>query len=558
MGLFICFIATLLYFFKGKMSRSSKSKSKQKRKQQHNKLSDATIIQSGDSARALATTTTPTAPINYQGNDDNPPPLHPGRQSLATNANPLSMLSYAFLPRRQFQDIDLIDMSRWGQSYNPQQLIEMLMDLSPHVSRAVSNKTLMTNRGWYFQVKSLDGRTDLKRAKARLDALIERINKDSGGLDAIIDSLCISVISQGAACAEIALTDDLEDIDDIYTIQPWTIWFERDSTQRLVPFQEQINIGYGGSRGGNGYGVYGFPYKRLNPTTFSYIPYQSPPDDAYGRSPIASVLQEIAFDLQMKKDIRAWAHTSAWGRMDVKIIEEKVIATAPTFQNDPTGQQKRNWVDKKIAALAAAYNRIQADDAIIHGDSIEVDSVDTSGKTFQIDGLLKAIDRRMFMALQELPVLMGSNEGTTETHGTIQLEVYANHIESFQKIISNTFAKLFSVALQVWGIAGKVLWFFEPVRANDRLKDAQADMIESQAEAYKRDQGWKTQDEVSIEITGHEAVADAPKQQMQIAAPQIVTEPTDGEGKEADTKTPEPKADPIDENGQTEEDKKAA
>jgi hypothetical protein len=167
----------------------------------------------------------------------------------------------------------------------------------------------------------------------------------------------------------------------------------------------------------------------------------------------------------------------------------------------------------------------------------------------------------MFMALQELPVLMGSNEGTTETHGTVQLEVYASHIESFQKIISNLLEKLFSATLQVWGIAGKVLWFFEPVRTTDRVKDAQADLMESKAEAFKRDQGWKTQDEVSIEITGHEAVADAPAQPVEAQAIDTLTTTTKvdetADSKKSDTSQDEPKADDMDENGQTEEDKAA-
>jgi hypothetical protein len=434
----------------------------------------------------------------------------------------------------------------------------MFTDLSPHVARAVSNKILMTNKGWYFQVKSLDGKTDLKRAKAKLEALIERINKDNGGLDALIDSWCHTAVTQGAIAGELALTDALDDVLDIYPVQPYTIYFERDANQDLVPFQQQGYVfGNGNSRPSF---VPGF--KRLNPVTFGYIPYQAPPDEAYGRSPIASVLQVIAFDLQMQKDIRQWAHTNAWGRLHVKVVEETLLKNAPpSLNNDPTGQKKRQWVADQIAAFASAYNKIKPDDAFFTSDAVEVDTLDATGKTFQVEQFLRAIDRRMFMALQELPVLMGSNEGTTETHGTVQLEVYASHIESFQKIISNLLEKLFSVTLQVWGIAGKVLWFFEPVRTTDRVKDAQADLMESKAEAFKRDQGWKTQDEVSIEITGHEAVADAPAQPVEAQAIDTLTTTTKvdetADSKKSDTSQDEPKADDMDENGQTEEDKAA-
>jgi hypothetical protein len=520
------------------MSRSN-SKAKRKLAQLQNKLRNAHVIHSGDSARALAailpTTSTPAQPqpTVYQ-NDGTPPPLKGGRQTQPTNVNPLGMLSYSFLARRQYQNIDLTDLETLGHSINGQQLLEMFADLSPHISKALGNKVLSVNSGYTYQVKTKDGKRDLTRAKALLDEIIEGLNKDAGGLDALIDSWTSTVVLQGAAAAEIALTDDLKDVQDVYAVQPWSIHFERDVNQNLVPFQQQVaSAGYG-----IGYGVAGYPYKRLNPFTFTYIPYQNFPDDPYGRSPISSVLQVIAFDLQMQKDIRQWAHTNAWGRLDVKIVEEMLYKNAPNFQMDPTGQKKRQWVTDQVGAFRDSYSQIKSDDAFIHTDAVEFSAVDPSGKTFQVDGLLRAIDRRMFMALQELPVLMGSNEGTTETHGSIQFEIYAKHINSIQRLVANLLEKLFSVALQVYGISAKVLWVFNPVRSSDRLADAQAEALENQTAAFQRDQGWKDQDEVAVEITGHKAVAE-PKE---APAPVIIAPQGADNTKPGKDNKPAPKA----------------
>lgn len=546
---------------------------KSTRRRQQNKLRNLRIVTSGSPDRALATAmaATSTSPTNTTQSDyeagSQPPALYGGRQTQPTNVNPLGMLSYSFLPRRQYQDLDLTDLHSLGRGLSAQQMLEMFADLSPHVSKALGNKVLLTNGGYDYEVKSLDGKRDLTRAKALLDEMVELINRNSGGLDALIDSWASTVVLQGAVAGEIALTEDLSEVQDVYAVQPWSIYFQRDADQALVPYQQQVLItgGPNGTTNVHGFGATAYPYKRLNPLTFNYIPYQAFPDDPYGRSPIASVLQVIAFDLQMQKDLQRWAHVNAWGRMDVEILEAEVLKNAPTFQNDLTGQKKRDWVAARIAEFATAYKRMQSDDAIIHGSAVQVKGIDTSAKTFQVDGLLRVVDRRMFMALQELPVLMGSNEGTTETHGTVQLEIYANHIASIQRIVANLLEKLFAVALQVYGIACKVIWKFKAVRSTDRLADAQAEQLEATNQAFQRDQGWITQDAASIKITGSAAVTQ-PKAPVTPQAPADQPNGQDANktnGKPGSDKKPDPKTKgTIDEAGSgddtaSEEDKAA-
>jgi hypothetical protein len=471
------------------------------------------LVQSGDPARALATASTSTvsttstvqtANTGYQG-DSAPPPLKGGRQTQPTNVNPLGMLSYSFLPRRQYQNIDLTNLSGSGFHVPAQQLLDMLADISPEVSLALWNTVQLVNTGYSYQVKTKDGKRDLARAKALLDAIIDGLNKDAGGIDAIIDSWSITAFLQGAVSGELALTEDLQDVQDLYAVQPWSIYFERDNSQNLVPFQQQVMTTAGV---GQAFGVGGTPFKQLNPVTFGYIPIHAAPDDPYGRPPAAPVLQLISFDMQLLKDIRQSVHVNAWGRIDISIVEETLLKNAPNFAQDPTGQKKRDWVTNQVRAFSEAYNQIKPDDAFIHSDAVKVTGIDSSGKTFQVDAIVRMLERRLIRALKQLPVLMGSNEGTTETHGTVQMDIYAAGIKSLQKSIANLLEKLLAVALQVYGISAKVIWEFEPVRATDRLADAQAEMQESAVAAYQRDQGWITNDEASIKITGSEAVAE--------------------------------------------------
>lgn len=454
---------------------------------------------------------------------EKPVALGGARQTQPSNANPLAMLSYHFLPRRAYQYTDLGDAARYGLM-NAQQLLELSADLSAEVSMALWNVLRTTNSGWTFEVRTPTGTRELKSAKGRLEAFLNEVNKDWGGIDAIIDSWTITAYLQGAIAGEIELTEDLNDVVDIHAVQPWTIHFMRDEAQRYVPFQQQI-VTIGAGAGGNGalqgYGVAGYPFRRLNPLTFGYLPIDAAPDDPYGRPPAAPVLQLLPFDLQLLKDIRQAVHTNAWGRLHIKVMEEVILKNAPVeVRKDPTGQAQVKYVNSVLTSFRDAYEGLKPDDAFFTSDAIELKPTDYAGSTFDVERVIRMLERRIIRALKQLPVLMGSNEGTTETHGTVQMEIYAAGIESFQRKIAALLEKLCNVALQTWGISGKVKWTFDQVRASDRLKDAQADKAEAELAAYRRDQGWITQDDASIASTGSEAVETEP-----LAAQQQPPEP---------------------------------
>jgi hypothetical protein len=539
------------------MSRNKRNKRNQKARKRRpgQPPSVSQAAQGKASAAKVETQLAAAGPTNPGGNSYQQAgaPLLGGRQTQPTNVNPLGLLSYAFIARRQFQDLDLTDLTA-NRSFNAQQLLELCADISPEVGLALSNTLRLVNGGWKYQVKTLTGTRELKQGKAALDGLIARVNKDSGGIDALIDSWSITAFLQGAIAGEIAPTDDLQDIEDIYAVQPWTIFFSRDEDQKLVPYQQQVMF----MAGNQGYGLAGWPYKRLNPTTFGYMPIDAPPDDPYGRAPAGPVLQMIAFDLGLLRDIRQAVHTNAWGRLQIKLIEELVIKNAPTsIRNDQIGDKKIAFIKDRLTEFRNSFNNLKPDDAFFTTDAIELTPVDFSGRTFQIEAIVRLLERRLIRALKQLPVLMGSNEGTTETHGTVQMDIYAANIKSLQRKIANLLNKLLGVALQIYGIAGKVEWEFDAPRANDRLKDVQADMAEAQLLVYYRDQGWITQDDASIQATGSKAVGPVPPRPTQVLPePKEEKSPSDTSDEE-DKKKKKPADDPAPDQADR-EDKEAA
>jgi membrane protein involved in colicin uptake len=459
-----------------------------------------------------------------------PPPLLGGRQTQPVNPA-LFDWPYSFMPRKSWQGLDLADI-RDTRSVNPQQLLDKLSDLSPEVSLAVWNVLRMVNTEWKYEVRTPDNTAELTKGKQMLDMLIPRINKRSGGLNNLIYQWVFTLYLQGAAASELVIAPNRRQIDDIVAVQPWTIYFQRDMQQKLIPFQAQtLTYKEGSIPGEVTPGAVGnFPFKRLNETTFSYVPMDPAVDDPYGRSPAAPVLQLIMFDIQFMKDLRQSVHMSAWGRLHLQAVEELLLKNAPAaVRNDPQGDLQIAYITRRLRRLQVEYESLGPDDAFMSTDAFNLKPIDFSSGMAQIDTVCRLIERRIFRSLKQLPVLMGSNEGTTETHGTVQMEIYAKGIQSIQRIIGSILENLLEVALQFYGIDAKVIWEFEAVRGTNRMQDAQAQSVEDQNLAFQVQQAWRTNDDAAIKSTGSKAVPEAKsitfetaKAQMEIAKSQAV------------------------------------
>ncbi len=444
------------------------------------------------------------------------------RQTLPTNANILGSFPYAFLPRRQYQSVDLSSVN--VSTLSPQQLIDLLSDADPDVSLAMWNFLMLVCGEWQVDARTYTDEEDPVASDA-VNNILNGINTKWGGFQNLLYQWTMSVLLEGACSGETIPSDDLKDVHDIVPVTPWTIYFQRDANQDLIVYQWQPMIANGmvnnfeqppdiASIANHTYGAAGF--RLMNTATFGYVPYMPMVDDPYGRMPFASVFQIIILDNQLLQDLRRWAHINAWGRIDVSIIQDMVQKLMP-----PAVQANRKdlitFINTYISDVAKEYNNLNPDDTFIHLDNVKVGSVDSSGKTMQVDNLIKAIERKKFRSLRMLPILMGSNEGTTETHGTVQWEIMVRSIESMQTCVATLANTLLTVALRLKGISAHAVLSFESVRSTDRLLDAQTESLEIKNAATKRDEGWITQDEASIAITGSKAVAEPPEPDALIA-----------------------------------------
>lgn len=410
-----------------------------------------------------------------------------GRQT--TPSNSLGPWGWSVVPRRGPHAVDLerLDVRRC----TAQQILDVLADLSPDVSLALHNVLRLGGRDFTLMAVRPATSTQDKTAQTALDTLVKRLNMRHGGLDGLLDQWHYTLFLQGAAAAELIVADSLKDVDDLIAVQPYTIEFRRDEKGIARPW---CTDQYGQA-------------KPLNENLFRYVPLDSPPDDPYGRAPAAPVIGEIAFGIQMMADLKQALHTNAWGRLDIEVMYEALQKAAPFhLQSDPAALWA--WINARMSEIKSEYDSIRPDDTFIHLDLMKIKGVDSSGKMFAAAPLFRVLELRTIRALKQLPILMGSNEGTTETHGTVQFEIYADTIENLRAKSDLLLETLLTTALRVQGVQAEVRCEWKPLRTTDRLKDAQAEQLEIDNAIKRVSQGWTSNEEEAMRIVGHKPVGE--------------------------------------------------
>jgi len=436
-----------------------------------------------------------------------------GRQTQPQNVNPFGGMPYAFVPRRMLAGLDLSQYR--PEDFAPWQLMQILADSHTDVGLALWNVLRLGTKAFSYSVHTLAGDDD-PESKQFLDALLPRLNKKAGGLKAVHIHLMLSWYLYGAVCLEMALTDDLKDVLNLFPVNPFTIQFERDTqSQELVMFQQQLYQAFapGGAGKANPIAQKGMPgssaggYRRLNDLLVQYVPCDPTIDDPYGRIPSATVINEVFFDISFLTDLKKIVHGVGTPKYVIKVVEEILAKTCPApIKNDPA--KYAAWLDDRIGEVQAAFSGLDPEEALVVFDSVEPDILSAKSST-NILGLVtplsRAIERRIIKALKMMPILMASNEGTTETHGSVQFEIFAEGIASAQEAITSVMAAFFKLYLELMGRQANVTCEFAAIKTANRLLVANAENKEIINAMLKEAAGYQSHDESSIQITGSPA-----------------------------------------------------
>lgn len=439
----------------------------------------------------------------------------PGGRASVDSVDMLPTSSWLVMPPSNHEsNWQLLNLSSKDfEQINPSQLLEILADLSPEVSRALWDALRMMNPGWTARALRLKGDEQDTRAQAVLDGFIDRMADYHGTFDVVIGRMFLGAFLRGAICGELVLDKRGRVPLDIATPDAASIRFRK----RTDP--ERGDVWQPGQ-------WQAYQFKPLDIPTFRYVPIDPMPASPYGRAIAAPALFTSLFLLGMMHDLRRVIQQQGYPRLDVKINLEQLLQQAPQLA---TNTEKFNeFVTAMVAEVETVYSSLQPDDAYIHTDNIsqEVVGAATGNHLAGIDAVITALERMSIRALKTMPLLMGVNESVGDVQSNRQWEIHVAGIKSIQHYCETVLERLFVLSLQAQGVQARVDFKFAELRAAERLRDAQTEAMEIANEISKRDQGWQSQDEASEAITGSPAVAPAPSAAP--PAPEVVQGSTDG------------------------------
>ncbi|RBN41493.1 hypothetical protein DMN50_09825, partial [Priestia megaterium] len=408
--------------------------------------------------------------------------LESGRQTQEKWEKQFSWYEGIMIQRSEFRNKDVMES------------LKLIRDLNPTASMAIWNFLRLSNTGHELECLKPTGSND-KQGLDYINNLAKRVGAlYGGGTDQLINVLHLTAFTQGAICLEVELNEGLNDVVDFHAVDPTSVDFRKDKETGEIQLVQKQSDG---------------TYKVLNREQVFYQPLDPDIGDPYGRSPILPVLQVVFFQTEVLKDLKAVAHNQGHARFDISIVEESILKNIPPSIASQGEQAVRQFVGKYIGDIEAAFNKLKPDDNFIHPDSVKVEMTGgTNGKSMDATALINIINQQLVASLKQLPILLGLNETSTETHGTVQWQIYVAGIESIQRGVKRVIERAYNVALQVQGRQSKARLTFNKLRTTDRFQDAQAEQIETNTWISRVNQGWVDNNEAANEVVGHDAVAE--------------------------------------------------
>lgn len=407
-------------------------------------------------------------------------------------------------------DLDTETLSKMA----PDTLLEMLTDVSPDISRALWDFLRMCNPGWEAIAIDLKGKQIGGPAQEALDAFLLQLKALYGSLDVVIGRLYIGAFLRGGFFGELVLDRTGKRPIDFATPDPraarfrWKEDRDRGGFWQLGQWQNGTWID-------------------IPDPTVRYIPIDPPPGSPYGRPLAMPALFTAIFLVGLLHDLRRVVAQQGYPRLDIEVSIDEILKAMPEdLEEDP--QAFKEFVEDTLAAVTEVYASLQPDDAYVHTSGIKVNrpvgAVDASSLG-AVDGLIRALERMTIRALKTMPLLMGSNEGVTETSANRQWEVYAAGVKALQHLAESLLEYLFGLALQAQGIPAAVKFRFAELRASELMRDAQVQQLRTQNAWLAWLYGWISHDEAALEAVGHKADLEEPRYLPSNLVPNAATMP---------------------------------
>jgi hypothetical protein len=443
----------------------------------------------------------------------------PGGRASRDTADSVAFASWLVQPPSGYQtNWQMINLDmRAIQDRSPIELMDMLADLSPEVSRALWDYLRFCNPGHTEKAFRAGSEVEDDAGNKAIKAFMATLGKRHGTPDVMIGRLLFGAFMRGALTGELVLDKRGRMPLDIATPDPASIRFRKRLDDELGEVWQA-----GQWQDGN--------FKPLDIETFCNIPIDPPFGSPYGRPMAAPALFTSIFMLGMMHDLKRVIQQQGYPRLDIAIDTEKLAAA---FSMGGAGNESfEAYVQSFVDSVTTAFSSLEPDDTYVHTEQVTVNKpvgAVGNGALQGIDAVIAMLERQSVRALKTMPLMLALDDTTGETQSNRQYEVYVAGIKSIQHYAEALLERLFKLALEAQGIQCDVKFRFAELRAAEELRDAQTETMQINNAIAKEAAGWISHDEASEEITGHKAMGEkAPEATTQ---PQVVQD--NGDGQEA-------------------------
>ena len=387
--------------------------------------------------------------------------------------------------------------------YTPQQLLYMLVDLSPEISAAHWHFNRMCNPG--FEVKAYNlGSEDAENpaAKQHIDGVFSMLKERYGAADIVINRFFTGAYLGGAVCSEIVLDEDGRETIDWVAPDPYSIRFrkKRDPLRKEVwqPGQWQ-----------------GRDFVPLDVPTFKYLPIDPVSASPYGRPLASPALFAAIFSLSIMHDVKRVIMQQGYKRMDISLDMEKAI---DAHSYDSQGHATfGSYVKAAIGQVEEVYRRLEPDHAFVHTDIFTInDSVGTVDEDSlgAIDSIIERLEKKMTIALKSNGVVMDTSNNSNESDSNRKWEIFVAGIKSIQHLCESMMESQLTLSCRAVGLQARIVMRFAELRASEMFRDEQTRALRIQNSRNEYAAGYISQDEASNKTVNHDADQDEPREAL--------------------------------------------
>lgn len=468
-------------------------------------------VKSFEPTKERVALTTPVEPI----------PLPAGRVSLDSHNRGTSFGDgWVLIPPRDHEslwrlnnlDAEHLDL------YTPQELLYMLVDLSPEISAAQWHFDRMCNSGYEIKAYNLGSEdAENRAAKDHITSVLNMLKERYGSADIVINRFYTGAFLGGAVCSEIVLDSSGRQTIDWVSPDPYSIRFRRkvDSLRKEVwqPGQWQ-----------------GRDFVPLDIPTFRYLPVDPVSASPYGRPLASPALFAAIFSLSIMHDVKRVIMQQGYKRMDISLDMEKAM---DAYSFDPQNFTSFGaYVKGAIQQVEDVYRRLEPDHAFVHTDIFNInDSVGTVSEDSlgAINLIIERLEKKLTIALKSNGVVMDTSNNSNESDSNRKWEIYVAGIKSIQHLVENMMESQLTLSCRAVGIQARIMVRFSELRASEMLRDEQTKQMRIQNASSAYEAGYTSQDEAANYAVNHDADAPEPRS----SAPEIDPQDDNNDGDEA-------------------------